>query len=125
MRLQIGNYKMSMDNWEVAAGLSVVGAAVVGALGAYAIKPIFKSLSPVGIALTCGVTTAIGIGLLFSRSDFTSKFFGFMAAYPIGLMVSNLMGCRVRVLDPAVSIFVGGIIITPMVLTALFFSAVS
>lgn len=94
--------------------LGFLGGAAVGGFGAYVLKPIFNSMSPIGVALTCGLTTAIAIGVLFSDLEIGGKFVGLMAAYPVALISCNLMRLNVRVLDPMVSVFVGGVILTPM-----------
>lgn len=95
----------------------------VGGLGAYIVKPILKSMSPFGVALTCGLTAAIGLGVLCTDMEMGGKFVGLMAAYPVGLMAANLLRFQVRFLDPMVAVCIGGVFITPMVLTALCLSA--
>jgi hypothetical protein len=110
---------MRIDDGEMgSATFCVTSAAVVGALGAYLIKPISRSMSPLGVALACAVTTAIALAVLVSNWDFQGKFLGFMAAYPVGLLVPYLVGCQVRIFDPMVAAFVGATVITPFVMTA-------
>lgn len=117
--------RIDIDDMGTSIGLGFLASAAVGGFGAYVIKPIFESISPLGVALTCGVTTAIALTVLFSEDcDITSKFIGFMAAYPIGLLISNSMS-RVRLFDPVVSAFIGGVLITPLALTALFCATIS
>jgi hypothetical protein len=116
---------MRIDDLRTATGIGFVVAAGVGGLGAYIIKPILKTMSPIGVALTCGITAAIAIAVLFSDLDFRGKFVSLMAAYPLGLISSNLLSFNVRFLDPMVSVFIGGLVIVPMVLTAFFFSVAS
>lgn len=115
---------MRIDDYMATIGIGSVVAAVVGGFGAYLIRPIVQSISPVGVALTCAITTAVGLAVLFSDLNFNGKFVGFMAAYPIGLVVSNLIGRSVRFIDPAIAVFVSGIFLTPMVVTALFLATV-
>jgi hypothetical protein len=81
-------------------------------------------MSPVGVALTCGVTTAIGVAVLLSDMDVTGKFVRLMAAYPVGLLTANLLRYNVRFLDPMVATVIGGVFVTPMVVTAFLFAVV-
>lgn len=115
---------MRIEDIGTTIGVSSLVTAVVGGFGAYMIRPIFESVSPLGVALTCGITTAVALAVLFSDCDIGSKFLGFMVAYPVGLIASNLVS-RVRFFDPVASAFIGGLLLTPMALTALFFAAVS
>lgn len=104
--------------------LGAGGAAAVGGFGAYVISSIFSSVSPLGVALVCGVTTGIALAVLFSDENPGLKFLGFMAAYPLGVLVGN--GVRsVRFLDPIGSVIVGGVLITPMAILAVFLTACS
>lgn len=116
---------MRIDEIPFAVGAGVITATIVGGFGSYVVKPIFESMSPAGVALTCGITVVVAIQVLISNLDIQWKFIGFMSAYPFGLMLPNLMGSRVHFLHPLLGVCVGGALLTPMVLTALFFATIS
>lgn len=114
---------MRIDDVETLTGLTVIIAAAVGCLGANMIKPIFNSMSPIGVALACGITTAVAITILFANLDVGGKCIGLMTAYSIGLVTANLLKFNVRFLDPMMAVFIGGVCITPIVLAPFFYSA--
>lgn len=105
---------MQIDNETlINAACIFIAIEMAGSLGAYSCRHILES-SPAGVILACGVTTSLAIGVLFSTSSIRLKFVGLMAAYPIGLLIPNLIGYKVYHIEPAMTVLIGGMLLAPL-----------
>lgn len=103
---------------EALSTLASIAVGAVGGFGAYVIRPIITSMSPAGVALSCGITSAVASTILYSKLSTTEKTIGLTSVYPIGVITANFLGFNVRFLDPAVSCCIGGMFLVPMILSA-------
>lgn len=83
----------------------------VGYMGAHIVKPILTSVSPFGVALTCGQIPWFFWGILASgptkEATIASISFAVIASYPLAVLSSNI-AFQVQLIDPIVCALTGG-----------------
>lgn len=92
--------------------------ASVGALGSHLLKN-FYSISPIGAAIALSLTSAISVAAIISKLDIFSASYFVALSYPLGYFVVNLMGYRVRFIDPGIAATAAGFIIFPFMAVAI------
>jgi hypothetical protein len=93
-------------------GLSSLTFGGVGMIGACMIRPLFDSFSPLKTAVSCALIPTIAVSVFagFAKHNpVGAAIAGCVLAYPSSVIICNLAGMQIGVLQPAIALTVGTI----------------
>lgn len=100
----------------------------LGTLGAYAIKPIATSISPLSTGFTCAlmpVVIIIGAVAFLDSNKNLPAFVGTVAlVYPISVITAKCLMMNVSLIHPAIALISGGVMVGVFAVSALCVSSI-